>query len=457
MFKKIILICLILLTCFALKADEFDAFLAKIDEYRNSLRDNYKNVITSQHQLNIEKHFGLAAVDHQSLAIGIHYMARQDLQDISTITQKFEVLKRELSLHPERVNELSIEFFTLLNHAKRKLRFSEDYLKDLQIVQESWNTYCDEERVKELDRFFKPLANFAPNQEVGFLSAPKSPNGIHVSGNFSGDGDLQGFYSHQRPGTSEKENENWQIAAGGAAVAAGAVCAYFTLGVGAQACATYAYFTVMAVKLITDIVRFAGDNEKMAERVNKQSEIRQSIYNIQLDAIKALEAETDGLVKTACEQRFVKGKKWPTAKVKKLVANSEKTYFELKEYLETDLADIEENHYEYLLSEYFPTLVDDFLGSVKMYYVEREKLNKEAQGYLTSTVIKSLEGVRSSQTKTRRVRFQQEVWSDVIKGDAMFLEDEEFSFVQVIDASGHPSFENIWKQVGPEVLKRAVQ
>lgn len=457
MVRKLIIVFCLLLLAFGLKADEFDDFLAKLEAYQNGLAKNYKKVITSQQNYNINKLFALASVDHKALAIGLHIKAREDLKKISEIATEFELLKSQLSQNPGHVNALSVQFFTLLTEAKRRLRNSEDYQRDLLILQESWDSYCNEDRLKYLDRFFKPLAQFSPNQDVGFLSAPKSPNGVSVTASFSGNGDMNSFYTGQRPGASEKENENWQIAAGGVAVAAGAVCAYFTLGVAAQACATYGYFAVMALKLITDVVRFAGDNKKYAERVSKQSAIRQNIYDIQLNAIKELESETDGLVKKSCEERFVAGQTWPIDQVNELITESRQTFKALDDFVHEDLAEIRQDHYSYLLNTYFPGLVDSFLISIKTYYLDREKNNQQAKQYAADKVVVNLKWVKESQSRTEKARWQQELWTDVIKGDAQFLGDNEFSFVEVSSPTGQPTFSNVWKQLGPEVLRRAAQ
>lgn len=457
MIARLFLITTLILSPFSVRADEFDDFLAKLEAYRDGLASQYKNVITSQHQLNVNKYFTLSAVDHKSLAIGLHMKAREDLRRVSEIAQKFETLKFELSQHPKRVNELSVQFFALLTEAKRRLAQSDHYQNDLKIIQESWETYCNDARLKKLDRFFKPLANFAPDQNIAFLSAPKSPNGVRVDASFSSNGEMNSFYSTDRPGSDEDENEKWMQAAGIVAVAAAVVCAAVSYGALAQTCATVGFFAVMALKFITDIVRFAGDNQKYVDHINKQSTIRQQIYDIQLSAIKALEAESDGFVKKVCEERFVKGEEWPHQKVSDLVKETKATFQEIEGYVLGDLASFKEGHYDYLINSYFPNLVQDYLSSIKTYYVNRPAINDEAKKYLADKVVGDLQSLQQAETRTQKVFWQHQIWTDVIKGDSEFLEDDEFSFLQIKESNSNPQFSNIWLQAGPQVLKRAVQ
>lgn len=457
MKKLIFLFWIALFYCFSAQADEFDDFLAKLETYRDGLSRQYKSVIKSQHELNVNKYFAITSIDHRSLAIGIHMKAREDFRRVSEIAQKFETLKYELSQYPERVNELSVQFFNLHSEAKRRLILSNHYMDDLRIIQDSWDTYCNEARLNNLDRFFKPLSNFAPDQDIGFLSAPKSPNGIRADASFSMNGEMNSFYSTNTPGTTEEENEKWMQAAGIVAVAAGAVCAAFTVGLGAQACATIGFFAVMAIKFISDLVRFAGDNEKYAKRVNKQSAIRQQIYDIQINSIRELEVETQELVKKTCEERFVKGETWPIQEVTKLIEETKVTNQSIEDFVHGDLATIKEDHYDYLINSYFPNLVQEFLSSIKTYYIDRPAINEEVKNFLNEKVVDHLKSLNASETYTQKVFWQQKLWTDVIQGDSEFLEDDEFSFVKIMDSTANPQFSNIWLQAGPEVLKRAAQ
>jgi hypothetical protein len=440
-------------------ADSFENSVVELERQIYQIAEGYFDYISLRHKNEINRYFALTSADHNALVYGINRLAEDDLAEVQEIDQLFEILKREISYHPERINEISSQIFSLYSRSYSLRKKSQDYYQDLSLVEWSWSNYCSEARFNFVEQYFQPSSHYAPSQDVGYLEAPMNPYHFSVSGGFSTDGSAQSiYYSSDRPGASESEKEAWNIAATVVGAIAEGFCAVGSGGASSGGCFAIGTAVVQGVRFLVDAIRFAGEVRRVVRLENRQATARRYLYDHQLTSIQRLQEESSNWVKEQCDHFFYPDKEWPQKRIIGLGNAAQEVHLKIDGYIRGELDFIRQRQYEYLLNHYLPNLIDGFWHSLHNYYQEREITDDKVIQFSQEFIVPLLGRMDEAKTLTEKTLLEQKLWTEVIIGDARFHKDDGFSFIDISDQDeSQPLLGNIWLQLGQSILQQGVR
>lgn len=436
-------------------ADELDEVNRLLEDQLNALKGNYANVLTAQFDYDVDKQFSLAANDHILTALQLRALRQKDTASLQQVSVEFEEVRFELTSMNAPVDSTAgrlLELQTRLSALKRNVSF---YEQDLSVLEESWENYCSEKRLQDMETFYNPLSLFSVDDNLASLGAPKTPFQFSMGVGFNyGEGGISGGTVTPPPNGTD-EDMAWYV---GATVAAAVVAKYGCATGVLCVKAIIAAVIVFAVKLVIDLVSFTGEQIEKAEKLQRQRDLRDQINDLQSSTIKNLANNSLGKVKTACDKHFSESRLWPHEEMGLHRQDIQATEDRVAQFIAEELDDLRERYYDYLINQYLPGLLSNYLESIESYYAQRALVDTDVVNFTEQNIVPLLEQKAQrdlTYSETEQTRLEQQVWSQVIIGDALYAEKDQWSFFS--SGTGETHFGNIWQQMGPLVLERVVQ
>jgi hypothetical protein len=426
-------------------ADPMDDFIAEMEAYKADVENNYPSVIHSQFLYMLDRYFSFAAIDHQAVTVGLAEQAKTDLIRIQNIKLQYQNLRNELSNSPLKIDEFSAKFFALMSEARFLQKRSEVIEKDIQLLATSWLSYCNDNRITNLQQFFDPLANFTPNGNIGFLSGPTIPYSVGVQIGMNENGDVTDFKTQvdDRSG-DQKEKEEAATTATAAGVAS--FC-----GPWWPVC----FIGVFALKSLIDLGRMGEKLAEIAKKEQKQYELRRQIYDIQYNAIVTTSKQSSTETLSACRNNFKADRIWPNNFFKNYRDVMDTVTNDISSYVHVDLIEARQEYYDFLLNQYFPQVTESYLSTVRGYFADQQVLKSYIMQFTKQNTMVDLKKWQTETSTIKKTLQQQQVWNDIILSDSLFREDDNFSFYN--EQGNSNSLPNIWHNLGPKILQQVAQ
>lgn len=438
--KHLLILFLSCLLPLSVLADKQDEAIAKLEKQLKEFKEGYETFVQDMHSYYTNRHFSFAAIDHYAVAGGIVQQTVREQTEIQKLETQFRSLQIELQNNPTRFNELASQVFTIHAQLSSFELAARLRARDASILKSSWLNYCYPERIQQLQRYYDPLGLFSPDSIIETIPSPEFSFEIRIAATFGTNGELQGL-----PPFPDSDQE---FTGSGVATMLAPAC-----GPGAPLC--YAGF--LAVGFVVDLIVAGKKTGKVVEKQQKIYDLAQAIYRHQVDVLKKVSQVSIENTQKRCEENFQNSVDWQEVALAEHAQRVLALKLEVEQFITNDLEVIKSNAHEYLISTYIPQVLDGYLSLIQSHYSEQEKLSAEILVHVDKTFKDLLTDWQNSKNAQEKMIHQDTLWKEVILTDALYLEEEGFSFYALPTNSEGILFSNIWQQLGPKIIQEVAK
>lgn len=419
------------------RADEsaptLDDAVASAETLRNSLQDGYLPYVRSVIGNQIKTQYLFRFWDHAGSREILKERADKGLHRLNEISQEFDRLRTGFSLAKGNWEENAVRAMALVAQVQTLTTKSRQIVRDGEALKASWSGQCRQDLRDRMRSYNDPLALldiFEPGAVSGIAPNPE----FHVQ--FEITTDFDGGNTSVSPGEGPNGTDGAIDTVGYALIQTGNPYAVI---VGA---------IIIAGDFIYRIGAMGHALAKAARKKGHLYDLLNQIRDIQFNVLKTVSAEVPGYIAKDCAEAFPEAEadNMYLALFTDYMKKSQAVYQSLQSQKD-QILEAFRSRFRDLNQIYYPSVLAGYQGMVKQRFSQRMDIEARTKAFIKERLQPIVAAVQSSEG-TEKWESQQELWSAVIKADAVLRSRSGFSFIDP-NPEQSSDFASSWSDIGP--------